>query len=220
MKYWIGNFYWSNLTHAVFWKQAPYLVYVEVVTCDNAHSAPIPCKILESTLRHTRSEEDLTVLRSAEHSPQEEPALDGAGAADFDSTDCWNDEDIAQVVRHASCSMKNEEIYIALCLCWWCGQLWDVAVYCTMKCGAWWLICKFGALRPEGRSFESHSSRHVGTLGKSFTCCSLLRFSVSTPTQYQCCSWERYRNIWNEFQFHHLLKTVLYRLAWVRSASE
>ena len=23
---------------------------------------------------------------------------------------------------------------------------------------------------PEGRRFESHSSRHVGTLGKSFTC--------------------------------------------------
>ena len=34
---------------------------------------------------------------------------------------------------------------------------------------AWWLSGKFGALRPEGRNFESHSSRHVGTLGKSFT---------------------------------------------------
>lgn len=39
------------------------------------------------------------MLRSAEQSPQEEPALDGASAADFDPTDCWNDEDIAQVVR-------------------------------------------------------------------------------------------------------------------------
>jgi len=28
--------------------------------------------------------------------------------------------------------------------------------------------CSFGALRPEGRRFESHSSRHVGTLDKSF----------------------------------------------------
>ena len=36
-------------------------------------------------------------------------------------------------------------------------------------CGAWWLSGRFGALRPDGRRFESHSSHHVGTLGKSFT---------------------------------------------------
>ena len=39
-------------------------------------------------------------------------------------------------------------------------------------CRAWWLSGKFGSVRPEGRRFESHSSRqsrHVGTLGKSFT---------------------------------------------------
>src|SRR6218665_1693707 len=34
--------------------------------------------------------------------------------------------------------------------------------------GAWWLSFKFGALCPGGRRFESHSSRHIGTLGKSF----------------------------------------------------
>src|SRR6218665_3729543 len=28
-------------------------------------------------------------------------------------------------------------------------------------CGAWWLSGKFSALRPEGRRFETHSSRHV-----------------------------------------------------------
>ena len=28
---------------------------------------------------------------------------------------------------------------------------------------------RFGALRPEGRMFKSHSSHHAGTLGKSFT---------------------------------------------------
>ena len=32
--------------------------------------------------------------------------------------------------------------------------------------------------QPEDRGFESRSSRHVGTLGKSFTCNCLLRFSV------------------------------------------
>ena len=33
--------------------------------------------------------------------------------------------------------------------------------------GARWLSGKFGAFRPEGRRFESYSSCHVGTLGKS-----------------------------------------------------
>ena len=36
--------------------------------------------------------------------------------------------------------------------------------------GAWWLSDKFGALRLQGRRFEPNSNRHVGTLGKSFTC--------------------------------------------------
>ena len=41
-------------------------------------------------------------------------------------------------------------------------------MYCY--CGAWWWLSgKFGALRPEGCRFESNSSHHVGTLGKSFT---------------------------------------------------
>ena len=35
--------------------------------------------------------------------------------------------------------------------------------------GAWWLSGRFGALGPEGRRFESHSSRHAGTLDKSLT---------------------------------------------------
>ena len=52
--------------------------------------------------------------------------------------------------------------------------------------GEWYLSGKFGALCPEGHRFESHSGRHVGTLGKSFTHSCLL-----TPTQHQCCSWER-----------------------------
>ena len=33
-------------------------------------------------------------------------------------------------------------------------------------CGAWWLIGGFVAFRPNGRGFESRSSRHVGTLSK------------------------------------------------------
>ena len=34
--------------------------------------------------------------------------------------------------------------------------------------GARWLSGKFNAFRPDGNSFEAHSSRHEGTLGKSF----------------------------------------------------
>jgi len=36
-------------------------------------------------------------------------------------------------------------------------------------CGVWWLISRVDAFRPKSRGFESLSSRHVGTLGKSFT---------------------------------------------------
>ena len=43
---------------------------------------------------------------------------------------------------------------------------------------AWWLIGRFAAFRLKGRGFESHSDRHVGTLGKFFTCSCLWRFGV------------------------------------------
>src|SRR6218665_65238 len=74
----------------------------------------------------------------------------------------------------------NEDIYI---------QWWKLKAYCFPKVallakaalglsalsdpcerlGAWSLSFKFGAFHPHGHRFEPHSSRHVGTLGKSFT---------------------------------------------------
>ena|SRR6218665_1193113 len=39
----------------------------------------------------------------------------------------------------------------------------------VLYCGAWWRIGRDDAFRPEGRGFESRSSRKVGILGKSFT---------------------------------------------------
>ena len=45
-------------------------------------------------------------------------------------------------------------------------------------CRTWSLGGKFGALSPEGRRFESHASRHVGTLGKFFTLSCLFRFGM------------------------------------------
>ena len=44
--------------------------------------------------------------------------------------------------------------------------------------GAWWLIGRLDAFRLKGRGFESRSSRHMGTLGKSFTHSCLWRFGV------------------------------------------
>ena len=44
--------------------------------------------------------------------------------------------------------------------------------------GAWWPIGRFDAIRPKGRGFESRSSRHVVTLGKSFTRSYMWRFGV------------------------------------------
>ena len=45
-------------------------------------------------------------------------------------------------------------------------------------CGAWWRISWVYAYRSKGHGFDSPSSRHVGTLSKSFTDSCLWRFSV------------------------------------------
>ena len=46
----------------------------------------------------------------------------------------------------------------------------SAASWCIrVKGGAWWLSDWVSALRLDGRTFESHSSCHIETLGKSFT---------------------------------------------------
>lgn len=88
--------------HVLFLK-APYLIYVEVLECENARATPVPPKLKENTLRFTRSEEDLSLCRSselsAEQSPKPEPLSYGVGIAEFDDADCWSqdDDDIIQV---------------------------------------------------------------------------------------------------------------------------
>src|SRR6218665_2686332 len=42
-------------------------------------------------------------------------------------------------------------------------------ISCALGLETLWPSGKFGALHPQGRRFEHHSSRLVGTLGKSFT---------------------------------------------------
>ena len=53
-------------------------------------------------------------------------------------------------------------------------------------CGVWRLIGRFVTFHQESRGFESCSSRHVETLGKSFTYSCLWRFGVKLR-QYPCC---------------------------------
>ena len=67
--------------------------------------------------------------------------------------------------------------------CSHCTYTMDIVGHCGSVVG-------FGAFCLEGHRFESHSSHHVGTLGKSFTRTCMWRFGVLTPTQYQCSSWE------------------------------
>ena len=45
-------------------------------------------------------------------------------------------------------------------------------------CGTWWRLDWDDDFQPEGRGFDSRSSRHVGTLGKSLTYSCLWRFGV------------------------------------------
>src|SRR6218665_245229 len=54
----------------------------------------------------------------------------------------------------------------------------DFIMCWVMTCGDWWLIGRFGAFCPKDRGFESLFSRHVGTLGKSFTHSCLWRFGM------------------------------------------
>ena len=55
----------------------------------------------------------------------------------------------------------------------------NIAVYYFNNvCDAWWLIGIFVAFLPESHEFESHSSRHDGTLDRSFTRSCLCRFGV------------------------------------------
>src|SRR6218665_3323113 len=53
-------------------------------------------------------------------------------------------------------------------------------------CETWWLIGRVDICRPEGRGCKSRSSRHVGTLGKSFTHSRLWRFGVKLRHSILC----------------------------------
>ncbi|XP_078584761.1 phosphatidylinositol 4-kinase beta-like [Branchiostoma floridae x Branchiostoma japonicum] len=70
--------------------KAPYLIYVEVLECENANTCPVPTKILENTLRYTRSEENLQ-----EYFNSDSPVHAFTVHPNFDQDDdCWSQDDI------------------------------------------------------------------------------------------------------------------------------
>lgn len=86
-------------TDEIYFFQAPYLMYVEVLECENPVTSQVPSKILENTLRFTRSEEDLThYYNRSNTSPRPELAI--YTNTDFDDADCWSqdDDEILQVM--------------------------------------------------------------------------------------------------------------------------
>lgn len=54
------NIYYISLHLQVLRFQAPYIIYVEVLEVEDLYTSPVPTKIMGSSLRHTKSEENLT----------------------------------------------------------------------------------------------------------------------------------------------------------------
>ncbi|XP_076457046.1 phosphatidylinositol 4-kinase beta-like isoform X2 [Babylonia areolata] len=114
-------------------EKAPYMMYVETLQCENPLTSSLPSKMLDNTLRFTRSEEDLTHLNhrataTSSSSPRTEFTICYAGA-DFDDADCWSQEDdeimslalrcrssdtISQISTESSTSADSKDpVYIA-----------------------------------------------------------------------------------------------------------
>ncbi|XP_059167912.1 phosphatidylinositol 4-kinase beta-like [Physella acuta] len=111
-------------------EKAPFMIYVEVLKCDNTTTSQVPHKILENTLRFTRSEEDLSQLvqQPVNGSPRPEFSVYGT-CQDFDDADCWSQEDdeiialanrcrssdtISQLSTESSASADSKDpVYIA-----------------------------------------------------------------------------------------------------------
>ncbi|XP_070534523.1 phosphatidylinositol 4-kinase beta-like isoform X2 [Ptychodera flava] len=105
--------------------KAPYLIYVEVLDCENKHTSPLPTKLLENTLRYTRSEENLPDC----HLSDTPPGRFSVYSKNDHDDDCWSQEDdvILQYpqyqksissdsmsqVSHDSSTSDKEPVYIA-----------------------------------------------------------------------------------------------------------
>lgn len=93
--------------------QAPYIMYVEVLEVEDLYTSPVPTKIMGSSLRHTKSEENLTGGEQSDISTPDSQqnsavrqtpvknvspySVRNADVAfsfpDDDPNDCWSQED-------------------------------------------------------------------------------------------------------------------------------
>lgn len=108
-----------------YFSQAPYIIYVEVLEVDDLYSSAVPTKIMGSSLRHTKSEENLTGGEQSEQTdvPSEDTPQSllatkqtpvrtshirnpdvSFNFIDEDPNDCWSQEDdeISQQVSYTS----------------------------------------------------------------------------------------------------------------------
>ena len=72
------------------------MIYVEVLMCNNKHTSPLPNKILENTLRYTKSEENLQdyFRHDANNRAHTPPGGIFSVYHQNDSDhDCWSQED-------------------------------------------------------------------------------------------------------------------------------
>ena len=83
----------------------------------------------------------------------------------------WFDEISLKNIRHVQLERMLESVESFSV-----GHLW--LYQCHHASRTWWRIGWVESFQPEDRGFDSRSSRHVGTLGKSLTRSSLWRFGV------------------------------------------
>ncbi|XP_071804197.1 phosphatidylinositol 4-kinase beta-like [Asterias amurensis] len=87
--------------------KAPYLIYVEVLECENKHTSPLPQKILENTLRYTKSEENLQkYFHSDNQISQTPPGTFSVYHQNDSDHDCWSQED-DEILQSYQYSKKN-----------------------------------------------------------------------------------------------------------------
>lgn len=92
--------------------KVPYLIYVEVLTCEDKHTSPLPQKILENTLRHTKSEEnlqDLYLVNQGSHTP---PGGFSVYYQNDSDHEVWSqeDDDILQQYQYCNRSSSSDSI--------------------------------------------------------------------------------------------------------------
>ena len=105
----VSNVVPVNNLYFTFVFQAPYLIYVEILQCENTLTSQIPNKMLENTLRYTRSEEDLNLsyYHHGNTSPRDFSVY--GNITDFDDADCWSQEDDEIIqVSYTECISMGE----------------------------------------------------------------------------------------------------------------